>query len=125
MKFGMAIAAACFALVAGTVEGSANEAVSSSKVNAGVTVETGYVTTQGRRGGSFRGGGGGRGVVVSPRRRGNVGRNVAIGVGAAIIGGIIANQAVQARPSGGNCRSWSYRCSNGSGWACRQLDRYC
>ncbi len=124
MKFGFAIAAACFALVAGATQGSANEAVSSSTVNAGVAVETGYVTTQGRGRGGFRAGRG-RAFVVAPRRRNNFGRNVAIGVGAAVVGGIIANEVYRSRPSGGNCRSWSYSCSNGSGWACRQLDRYC
>jgi len=124
MKFGMAIAAVCFALVCGSVQASANEAVSSSTFNAGVALETGYVTTQGRRGGGFRAGGGGRGFVRGGGRR-NFGRNVGIGLGAAVIGGIIANEAYRSRPAGGNCRSWSYQCSNGSGWACRQMDRYC
>lgn len=125
MKFGIALAAACFALVAGTVGASANEASSASSPALSVDVETGYVTTQGRRGGGgFRAGGGGRGFARGGGRR-NFGRNVGIGVGAAVLGGIIANQAYRSGGGGGNCRSWSYQCSNGSGYACRNFDRYC
>jgi hypothetical protein len=123
MKFGIALAAACFALISGTVQSSANEVGTSSSASttASVALETGYVTTQGRRGGGFRAGGGGRNFGGGRR---NFGRNVGIGVGAAVLGGIIANEAYRSR-GGGNCRSWSYQCNNGSGYACRQLDRYC
>lgn len=123
MKFGFAIAAACFAIVAGTTQGMANQAGNASTPMVTTDVETGYVTTQGRRGGGFRAGGG-RSFVRGGGRR-HFGRNVAIGVGAAVLGGIIVNEAYRSRGGGGNCRSWSYSCSNGSGWACRQLDRYC
>lgn len=58
------------------------------------------------------------------RRRNNVGRNVAIGVGAAIVGGIIASEAARARPRN-SCSRWDYDCSRGYRQACRNLDRYC
>ena len=45
MKFGIALAAACFALVVGAVGASANEASTASSPAATVDVETGYVTT--------------------------------------------------------------------------------
>ena len=46
---------------------------------------------------------------------------------AAMLGGIIASQAPRASGYGGgnSCRRWNYQCSNGAGWACRNLDRYC
>lgn len=125
MKFAIVLATACLALAAATLPGSANEAGTSSKATASVAVETGYVTTQGRRGGgSFRGGGGGGRSFGGGGRGRNFGRNVGIGVGAAVLGGIIANEAYRSR-GGGNCRSWSYQCNNGSGYACRNFDRYC
>lgn len=88
------------------------------------------MTTQGRRGGGGGGGGirrgGGGPVYVAPRRRSNTGRNVAIGVGAAIIGGIIASEAARAsRGPSNDCRRWAYRCESGSSRACYNLDRYC
>ena len=59
--------------------------------------------------------------------RNNTGRNIAIGVGAAVIGGIIASEAARASNSGrGNsCRRWNYQCNQGIGSSCRNLDRYC
>ena len=120
MKTILATAGLCLGtLFLGAAPSSANEAATL----AGVRSEAGYVTTQGR---GFRRGGG-RTVFVGPRRRNNVGRNVAIGVGAAIIGGIVASEAARASSGGGgnSCRRWSYQCNDGSRWACRNLNRYC
>ena len=124
MKYGFAAAVACFGvLVAGMTPASAAEA--GAGVSASVSYESTFEPTQGRRGGGgFRPGGRPGVVVVGPRRRNNFGRNVAIGVGAAVIGGIIASEAARARPVG-NCSRWDYQCANGSGWACRQVSRYC
>lgn len=63
----------------------------------------------------------------APRRRNNTGRNVALGVGAVVLGSIIASQASRAQGSGrGNsCGRLDYQCSRGSYSACRQFDRYC
>lgn len=58
------------------------------------------------------------------RRRSNTGRNVAIGVGAAILGGIIASEAARASPRN-SCQRLDYDCSRGSRQACRSLYRYC
>lgn len=77
-------------------------------------------------GGISRGGGGGR--VVAPRAysghshgyRSHRGRNIAIGVGTAIVGGIIANEVY--RSGGYSCASLERRCDAGNDWACRQLD---
>lgn len=129
----IAAAALCGLIMAGGT-GSAMAAETSSPNAASTTTETGYVTTQGRRGGGFRGGGGGRGSFravggggrgyVGSRGRSNFGRNVAIGVGAAVLGGVILSQG--ARAYGGNsCGRWEYQCNQGAGWACRNLDRYC
>ncbi len=79
---------------------------------------------------------GGKSVVVVPRlayrsgpyrsygggyARSNRGRNVAIGVGAAIVGGVIANEVY--RSSGGySCAALERRCDDGQEWACRRLD---
>ena len=87
MKFVLA-AAVCFGAAAlAALPASANDARNGSAGGAGY--ETSYETTQARGRGFGRRGGGG--VVVAPRRRNNTGRNIAIGVGAAIVGGIIAN----------------------------------
>lgn len=120
MKFRHMMAALCLgALAFGAGPASANDA--SGGPAAGVGHETSYVTTQGR---GVRRGGGGRAFVVAPRRRGNVGRNIAIGVGAAVVGGIIANEVYRSR-GGNSCSRWNYQCNRGAGWACRNLDRYC
>lgn len=58
-----------------------------------------------------------------PVRRRNTGRNIAIGVGAAILGGIIASEA--ARANSRSCSRWDYDCSRGSRQACRNFSRYC
>ena len=42
-----------------------------------------------------------------------------------VLGGIIVNQTYRSDGGGGNCRSGSYQCNNGSGCACRNLYRYC
>jgi hypothetical protein len=106
-------------LMVGSASGMAAEAGSAARVSVPAT-EAGFVATQGR--GFRRGGGGGR-VVVRSRRR-NVGRNVAIGVGAAVLGAAILSQG--ARASGGNsCRRWAYDCDYGSRQACRNFNRYC
>ncbi len=129
MNFRFLVGAICLgALALGANPAAANDATTGSDARVGH--ETGYLTTQARRGG--------RGpVVVAPRRRNNTGRNVAIGVGAAILGGIIASEAARAnsRSSGGgyrggyrggnSCRRWALQCDDGSRWACRNLDRYC
>lgn len=130
MKFGIAAAAALGMLLMSGPSASANDGASLPGAIS-TTYESSMVVTQGRRGGgAFRGGGGGgfraaggggRGYYAP--RRGNVGRNVAIGVGAAVIGGIIANQAY--RSSGNSCGRWNYLCNNGEGWACRNVYRYC
>ncbi len=137
MNLRYVVGAICLgALALGANPAAANDATAGSDARVGH--ETGYVTTQARRGRGGGGGGsfnrGGRGpVVVAPRRRNNTGRNVAIGVGAAILGGIIASEAARAnsRSSGGDyrggnsCRRWAFQCDDGSRWACRNLDRYC
>lgn len=62
----------------------------------------------------------------APRRRNNTGRNVALGVGAVVLGTIIASEAARAQGSRGNsCGRLDYQCSRGSYSACRQFDRYC
>lgn len=144
MKFGFAaVAAAVGLLLAGAAPVSAADASGST---ASVSYESSMETTQGRRGGSFRGGGGGgfravgggggsfravgggRSFGGRGPRRGNFGRNVAIGVGAALVGGIIANEVYRSGGGGGggnSCSRWNWRCNNGEGWACRQFDRYC
>ena len=117
-----AIVAAFGALMLGSPAGMAND--SSTAPGATSSTEVGYVTTQGRRGGGIRRGGGGGGFVAGPRRRNNTGRNVAIGLGAAVLGAAILSQG--ARAQGGNsCGRWNYQCNRGAGWACRNLDRYC
>jgi hypothetical protein len=104
----------------------ANDAGTASKSSGAThTYESGFEPTQRR----IRGRRPAR-IYVAPRRRSNVGRNVAIGVGAAVIGGIIASEAAPANSrsysSGrGNCNRWEWQCNNGQGWACRNLDRYC
>lgn len=130
MKFGIALAAVCMgALFASSSATLANEVTTAQQTMPAVSsqLETGYVTTQGRRGGGGFRGRGGPVIVAGPRRRNNFGRNVAIGVGAAVVGGIIANEVYRSRPAyGGNsCGRWDYQCSRGAGWACRNLDRYC
>ena len=133
MKFGFsAVAAAGLGmLIVGAGPGIASEiaapiarSASTFLPVAAQSYESGYETTQGRGRGGVRRGGGGGGVAFAPRRRNNTGRNIAIGAGALILGGIIASEA--ARSSGGNsCNRWSYQCNRGSGSACRNLDRYC
>jgi hypothetical protein len=59
-------------------------------------------------------------------RRSNRGRNVAIGVGAAILGGIILNEAARAntyRDDGLSCGQLARRCDDGLDWACRKFER--
>ena len=64
---------------------------------------------------------------VGPTNRGsNRDRNIAIGVGAAVIGGIIASQAASANSRGDgesmSCRALERRCDDGQNWACRRLE---
>jgi hypothetical protein len=119
LKFAMVAAASLGALMLGAAPSVANDAGTAAKATA--TYEKGYETTQARG----RGGRGGGGFVArGGGRRNNTGRNVAIGAGALILGGIIASQAASA--GGGNsCGRWNYRCNRGDGFACRQLNRYC
>jgi hypothetical protein len=128
MRYGItAFAGAAFGLLALTTPGIAADATSAATAPAtAVTYDAGYVTTQGRGGRVVRRGGGGP-VFVAPRRRNNTGRNVAIGVGAAILGAAILSQGAQARRGGGGgeCRRWSYMCDDGARWACRNYARYC
>ncbi len=98
-------------------------------------------TTEGRqilnqsRGRVGRGGGGGprrvyRGGGGGPRhghRRGRGAGYIAGGAAAAIIGGIIVNEAIRSsrpRYSRGelSCGQLEYRCSRGSDWACQVLE---
>lgn len=141
LSYSAALAATTFAvLVFGAGAGMANDAgsrtPSTTSKSALVTTpvyESGMVTTQGRGRGVRRGGGGG--VVVVPRRRNNTGRNIAIGVGAAVIGGIIASEAARANPrrsqrSSGEygpntCRRWNYQCSDGYRPSCIKFNTYC
>lgn len=120
----IAAAALCGLIMAGG-SGPAMAAETSLPNAASTTTDTGYVTTQGRRGGGFRAAGGGSRSFSGPRRRNNFGRNVAIGVGAAVIGAAILSQSARAQGGGNSCGRWEYRCSRGEGWACRNLDRYC
>ncbi|MEZ5849087.1 MAG: hypothetical protein R3D68_00370 [Hyphomicrobiaceae bacterium] len=97
----------------------------------GMAMTSGQADAQHRRGLKKRPGP----VVVAPqrvvpgphvRRRNNTGRNVAIGVGAAILGGIILNEAAKAngyRDDGLSCRQLYRRCDDGQDWACRKFDR--
>lgn len=75
-----------------------------------------------------------KGSIVNPskpnpgfqqsNRSSNLDRNIAIGVGAAVIGGIIASQAARANSGGESmsCRSLERRCDDGQNWACRRLE---
>lgn len=123
-----ALAALGIMFVMGAGPAVANDAARAASSAQLVTtqVETGYVTTQGRRGGGgFSGRRGGGGGGFAPRRGRNFNRNVAIGVGALVLGGIIASQSARASGGGNSCGRWNYQCNNGAGWACRNLDRYC
>ena len=126
MRLSIAFAAACLGTLAlATAPASANDAsgAKSSPPTAllSVSSETGFVTTQGR-GRGFRGAG--RGPVVVTRRRNNTGRNIAIGVGAAVLGAAILSQSARAR-GGNSCGRLDWRCSRGERWACREFYRYC
>lgn len=126
MNFKLAIAAAVSlsAVMFGAGSGSANDLGAGSRA-AAPTYETGYVTTQGRRGGGFRSGGSRYYGGGYSGRRNNTGRNVAIGVGALVLGGIIASQAARANSGGNSCSRWSYNCDRGSRSSCYNFDRYC
>lgn len=114
-------AASIAAIVLAATPTLANEANPASRSPGMMqSYESGFEPTQRRIGRGRRGV-----VVVGPRRRNNVGRNIAIGVGAAVIGGMIASEVARARPSGGSCNRWAWQCDNGQGWACRNFDRYC
>lgn len=117
----LAIAAAALCTIA--IGAGPSVAADAGTGSAATTVlETGYVPTQGR---GFRRGGGGA-VFVAPRRRNNTGRNIAIGVGAAVLGAAILSQGARASGGGGNsCGRWAFRCDRGEGWACRNYNRYC
>ena len=117
-----ALIATCLGvLVLGTAPSMANDVAAGATAST-ATYESGFQPTQGR--GLRRGGG--RAVVIAPRRRNNTGRNVAIGAGALIIGGIIASEAARSRSSGGNsCGRWDYQCRRGVYSSCRNFDRYC
>lgn len=87
-----------------------------------------------RRGRTRRGGRrGARRAVRSGPRRGNRrrsrrrrNRNIAIGVGALVLGSIIAAEAARADDSHGRrCRRWWRSCDRGSWRACRRYDRNC
>ena len=108
MKLGFAaVAAACFgALLLGAGPAAANDVGTSKTITA---YESGFEATQGRRRGGRR----------------NTGRNVAIGVGALVLGGVIASQASRASSGRNSCGRWDYQCSRGVRSSCYNLDRYC
>ncbi len=108
MKFGFTVVAtACFgALLLSTGSASANDVGTSKGLTA---YESGFEATQGRRRGGRR----------------NTGRNVAIGVGALVLGGVIASQASRASSGRNSCGRWNYQCNRGVRSSCYNLDRYC
>jgi hypothetical protein len=56
-------------------------------------------------------------------RHSNTGRNVGIGIGAVVIGTIIASEVARANSgSGMSCRALERRCDDGQNWACRRLE---
>ena len=63
------------------------------------------------------------------RGGGNRGRNTVIGVGAALLGGLIANQAAQSSRSSSasrSCTRWAYQCDEEEiSWACRRFRQNC
>jgi hypothetical protein len=63
-------------------------------------------------------------VVARPgHRHSNTGRNIGIGIGAVVIGTIIASEVARANSgSGMSCRALERRCDDGQNWACRRLD---
>ena len=71
--------------------------------------------------------GGPKVVYAQKYRSNNNARNIGLGVGAVIIGGVIASEAARAngysyRGNGLSCRQLERRCDDGSNWACRQLE---
>ena len=125
-KFAVAGALSVSVMMFGAGASSANDLGAGGTV-AAPTYQTGYVTTQGRGRGGFRGGGGGGRYYGGGSRR-NYGRNVGIGVGALVLGGIIANQSYKSYGygyGGSNCSRWSYQCNRGSSNSCYNYERYC
>lgn len=123
MRFGStAFAVAAFAAAAlVSTPGLAADAKAGMAGQGATTYDSGFVPTQGR---GARRGRGGSVVVVQPRRRNNVGRNVAIGVGAAVLGAAVVSQGARAQ-GGSSCRRWAFMCDDGARWACRNYFRYC
>lgn len=70
-------------------------------------------------------------------KKNHTGRNIAIGVGAAVATGIILNEAARAQGRGTvryydaedeharTCRRWNRKCDDGERWACRKFDNNC
>lgn len=76
-------------------------------------------------------------TVGAEAKNNNTGRNIAIGVGAAVATGIILNEAAKADGRGTvryynaddehnrTCRRWNRKCDDGERWACRKYDNNC
>ena len=100
------------------VQGKKKKKTSGAAPQTGAGKNGASAGNQGNRGGGNRGGG-------------NRGRNTAIGVGvgAALLGGLIANQAAQSSRSSSasrSCTRWAYQCDEEEiSWACRRFRQNC
>lgn len=73
------------------------------------------------------------GVAAESQAKSRTGRNIAIGVGAALVTGLIISESARARGRDyystddhyRRCRSLMRQCDNGKGWACRKFENNC
>lgn len=78
------------------------------------------------------------GAGYAEAKKSNTGRNIAIGVGAAVATGIILNEAAKAERRSAparvyesdyehekRCNRWYRLCDEGERWACRKADNNC